>query len=91
MPIYNAYSDNDYDDDDYYDDGQCNDTYDTTITKSPPSPMLVLKGDRSLIDIDGDPYDSNFKNDDDEFCEQYLNDTSTSFEDERAFFRTELK
>ena len=38
MPIYNSYSDNDYDDDDYYI---------PTCPKSPPSPMLVLKGDES--------------------------------------------
>ena len=61
MPIYDAYSDNDYDDDDYYI---------PTIPKSPPSPMLVLKGDGSLIDIDSDPYDLDFENNVNEFCEQ---------------------
>ena len=61
MPIYNAYSDNDYDDDNYYN---------PTISKSPLSHMLVLIGDESQIDIDGDPYDLNFKNNIDRFCEQ---------------------
>ena len=82
MPIYNAYSDNDYDDDDYYI---------PTIPKSPPSPMLVLKGDESRIDIDGNPYDSNFENNVDEFFKEYLNDKSTSFEEEKAFFYAEIK
>ena len=59
-----------------------NDTYDTTITKSPPSLVLVLKCDGSQIDIDGHPYDLEFEDYVDDFCEQYLNDTSTSFEDE---------
>ena len=63
MPIYNSYSDN------YYDDG---DYYIPTIPKSPPSPMLVLKGDESHIDIDGNPYDSNLENNIDKFCEKYL-------------------
>ncbi len=53
--------------------------------------MLVLKGDESWIDIDGNPYDSSFKNNIDKFCEQYLNDKSTFFEEEKAFFYTEIK
>ena len=82
MPIYNAYSDNDYDDDDYYI---------PTILKSPPSPMLVLKGDELQIDIDGNPYDLDFENNVDKFCEQYLNDKSAYFEEDKAFFHAEIK
>ena len=55
MSTFNVYID-----DDYYYDGQCNDTYDTTSPTSPCSPMLVLKGNGSWIDIDGNPYDSKF-------------------------------
>ena len=58
MPIYNAYSDNDQDEDDYYI---------PTCPKSPPSPMLVLKGDESQIDIDGNPYKLNLENNIDKF------------------------
>ena len=47
--------------------------------------MLVLKGDGSWIDINGNPYDLDFKNNVDKFCELYLNDTSASFEEEKAF------
>ena len=82
MPIYNAYSDNDYDDDNYYI---------PTIAKSHPSPMLVLKWDESSIDIYGNPYDSNFEKNVDKFCEQYLNDKSASLEEEKTFFRVEIK
>ena len=77
MPIYNDYSDNDYDDDDYYI---------PTHHKSPSSPTFMLKGDESRKDIDGNPYDSNLENNIDKFCEQYLNDKSTFFEEEKAFF-----
>ena len=73
---------NDYDVDDYYI---------STIPTSPPIPMLVLKGDESWIDIDGNLYNSNFEKNIDKFCEQYLNDKSTSFEEEKAFFHTEIK
>ena len=82
MPICNAYSDNDYDDDDYYI---------SIIPKSPPSPMLVLKGDESLIDIDDNPYDSNFENNVDDFWKQYLNDKFASFEEEKLFFHAKIK
>ena len=53
--------------------------------------MLVLKGDGSQIDIDGYPYDLDFENNVDKFCEQYLNDTSSSFEEKKAFFCAEIK
>ena len=82
MPIYNAYSDNDYNDDDYYI---------LTCPKSPPSPMLFLRGDESWIDIDGNSYDSNYGNNIDKFCEQYLNDKSSSFEEDKVFFHAQLK
>ena len=36
-------------------------------------------------------YYVNFKTNIDKFCEQYLNDTSTHFEEEKAFFCDELK
>ena len=82
MPIYNAYSDNHYDDDDYYI---------PTIPKSHPSSMLVLKWDESWIDIDGDPYDSNFENNIDKFCENNLNDKYVFCEELKAFFSIEIK
>jgi hypothetical protein len=81
-PIYNAYCDNDYDDDDYYT---------PTHPKSPSSPMFVLKGDESQKDTDGNPQDSNLENNIDKFCEQYLNDKSAFFDEEKAFFCAEIQ
>ena len=58
-----------FDDYDDYDDGQCNDTYDTSIPKSPPHcvPVLIGKGSSHWIDCDGDPYDSDFQRDFEDF------------------------
>ena len=82
MLIYKDYSENDYDDDEYYI---------PTRPKSLPSPMLVLKGDESQKDIDGNPNDLNIENNIDKFCEQYLNDKSTFFDEEKAFFCAEIQ
>ena len=43
------------------------------------------------IDFDGDPYDSDFETKFYYFCIQYLDDTSPSFEDEKAYYRAWLK
>lgn len=90
LDVYDGYDYEQYSDAYGCDDEQYNDTYDTTIPKSPPSPVLVIKDGGSWMDIDGDPYNLDFENDVDEFYEQYLNYTYSYFEDERVFFRTVL-
>ena len=63
----------------------------SSIPKSPPSCVLVLTGDGLWIDIDGDPYEFDFEEEFDDFCEQYLDETSPSFEEEKAFYCADLK
>lgn len=72
---------------DDYDDGQYSNTYDTSTPKSPPSCVLMptRNGSSHWIDHDGDPYDSNFERDFDDFYEQYLDDTSTSIEEYKMY------
>ena len=53
--------------------------------------MLVLKGDESRKDTNGNPYDLNLENNIDKFCEQYLNDKSEFFDEEKAFFCAEIQ
>ena len=67
------------------------DYYVPMCPKSSSSPMFMLKGDESQKDTDENPYESNLDNNIDKFYEQYLNDKSTFFDEEKAFFCAEIQ
>ena len=54
-------------------------------------PKLIENETSHFIDCDGDPYDFDFEIEFYYFCIQYLDDTSPSFEDEKAYYRAWLK
>ena len=64
-----------------------------TYPKSPipKGPKLTRNEISHCIDYNGDLYDSYFEKEFYYFCIQYLDDTSTSFEDEKVNYRAWLK
>ena len=47
--------------------------------------VLTVNGTSHCIDCDGDPYDSNFEQEFDDFCRQYLDDTFASLRKRNPF------